>query len=266
MTSAAPVLVDVDARGVASVTLNRPEVNNAYDGELIAALVQALEGAAQDPQVRVVVLRGAGPHFQAGADLRWIRAVRGEDAEENLAVSRRTARAARDLNEFPKPTLALVHGGCFGGGVGLVAACDIVVAERGATFAITEARWGLHAGIIVPQLLDAMGLRQLRRYALTCERFDAARARELGLVHELCEDGTLDAAAAPIVDALLACAPSMLAETKAIALREAGSTCDDARLERLVEEHAAARQGPDAAEGLASFAERRAAAWAPRKR
>ncbi len=257
------MLVDVDARGVASVTLNRPEVNNAYDGELVEALVEALGDAGRDGQVRVVVLRGAGPHFQAGADLNWIRSVREASAEENLTVSRRTARAVRDLNELAKPTVALVHGGCFGGGVGIVAACDVVVAERSAMFAITEARWGLHAAIIVPQLLDAMGLRQLRRYALTCERFGAAHGQELGLVHEICDDGLLDATAAPIVDALLACAPAMLAETKAIALRESGAICDDGRLERLIAEHAAARQGHEAGEGLASFVERRAASWAP---
>jgi methylglutaconyl-CoA hydratase len=255
--------LQVDARGVATVTLDRPEVNNAYDGELVEALSQAIGNCASDGAARVVVIRGAGRHFQAGADLRWIERVRSASAQENLDVSRGTARAARDLNELPKPTIALVHGGCFGGGVGLVAACDVVIASAEAIFAISEARWGLMAGIILPQLDAAIGVRQVRRYALTCERFDAERAQAMGLVHEVCPTGGLDEAAAPVIEALLACAPGAIAETKRVALREAGCEVDDARLERLVEEHAAARQAEEAGEGLASFAEKRPAAWQP---
>ncbi len=183
------VLADVDRRGVATVTLNRPQVNNAYNGEMIRALLAIFARLGGDAQVRLVVLRGSGRHFQAGADLAWIEEVRRQGEAQNLAVSRRTAEAVRGLNEFPKPTVALVHGGCFGGGIGVIAACDVVIAESEAVFAITEARWGLIASIIVPQLNGAMGLRQVRRYALSCERFGAARAKELGLVHEVCPRG-----------------------------------------------------------------------------
>jgi methylglutaconyl-CoA hydratase len=257
------VLHAVDARGVATVTLNRPRVNNAYNAEMIAALLDLLPRLAADPSVRVVVLRGNGPHFQAGADLKWIDEVRGQGEARNLAVSRRTAEAVRGLNEFPKPTVALVHGGCFGGGIGVIAACDVVIAEDSAQFAITEARWGLIASIIIPQLNGAMGLRQVRRYALSCERFGAPRAQALGLVHEVCAPGALDATAAPVIDAFLKSAPDAMALTKAIALAHAAQLMDAAYFDDLVSRHSHKRASDEAVEGLASFKEKRDPAWYP---
>ena len=257
------VLHDVDARGVATVTLNRPRVNNAYNGDMIRSLLDIAGALAEDDAVRMLVLRGNGPHFQAGADLRWIDSVRESSAEENLAVSRRTAEAVRGLNEFPKPVLALVHGGCFGGGIGMIAACDVVIAEESAMFAITEARWGLVASVIVPQLVGAMGLRQVRRYALSSERFDAARAKACGLVHEVCPQGGLDAAAAPVIDAFLKSAPQAMAETKALALAHAGQIMSDAYFDDLVRSHSLKRVSAEAREGLASFQEKRDPAWYP---
>ena len=211
--------------------------------------------------VRVIVVRGNGRHFQAGADLAWLKNVREQSAEENIAVSRRTALAVHELNLCPKPTLALVHGMTFGGGVGVLAACDVVIAERSAQFAITEARWGLLASIIVPQLNAAMGARQVRRYALTGERFDAARAMALGLVHEVCDPGALDAAAAPIIDGWLRTAPQALAESKLEILRNAGLDLDDAAFEAQVVVHSAKRQSGEASEGLHSFLEKRDPYW-----
>ncbi len=181
--SDAPVLLDIDARGVATVTLNRPDVNNAYNGELIQALLAGLDRLDATPGLRAVVIKGNGRHFQAGADLKWIDAVRTASPEENLRVSRATADAVQRLNLALVPTIALVQGACFGGGTGLIAACDVVVAADNAQFSITEVRWGLTAAIIIPQLADAIGVRQLRRYALTGERFDAQEARRIGLVH-----------------------------------------------------------------------------------
>lgn len=255
------VLHAVDARGVATVTLNRPRVNNAYNGEMIGSLLDLFPTLAADPSVRVVVLRGNGPHFQAGADLKWIDEVREQGEAQNLAVSRRTAEAVRRLNEFPKPTLALVHGGCFGGGIGMIAACDVVVAEDSAQFAITEARWGLMASIIIPQLNGAMGLRQVRRYALSCERFGAQRAREVGLVHEVCAPGALDATAAPVIDAFLKSAPDAMAGTKALALAHAAQVMDADYFDALVDVHSRKRASDEAVEGLASFKEKRDPAW-----
>ena len=257
------VLHEVDARGVATVTLNRAEVNNAYNGDMIRSLLEIFGELGASDAVRVVVIRGNGRHFQAGADLKWIDQVREQGEEENLAVSRRTAQAVRGLNEFPKPTLALVHGGCFGGGIGMIAACDVVIAESTAMFAITEARWGLMASVIIPQLNGAMGLRQVRRYALSCERFDAARARDVGLVHEVCEPGALDATAVPIVDAFLKSAPDAMAGTKALALAHARQLMDEAYFERLVEVHSRKRASDEAVEGLASFREKRDPSWYP---
>ncbi|MGE0312282.1 MAG: enoyl-CoA hydratase-related protein [Lautropia sp.] len=263
----APVLTSIDARGIATITLNRPAVNNAYDGAMIDGLLKAGPALAGDAAVRAIVIRGNGRHFQAGADLQWIRSIpRGDDAA-NLAVSRATALALRQLDGAGKPTIALVQGACIGGGTGIIASCDIVVAERTASFAISEARWGLTAAVIFPQLNAAIGVRQVRRYALSCERFDATRAQAIGLVHELCEPGMLDAAAAPIIDSLLTAAPDSIARTKLGAMRCAGTLIDDADFERLVAEHAAKRQSDEALEGLASFDEKRAPRWyAPAQR
>src|SRR5215813_291595 len=213
-----PVLWHVDERGVASLVLNRPEVNNAYDGKLIEALLAGMDALAAAVRLRAVVITGNGKHFQAGADLAWIDAVRTASLEENIRVSRLTATAVRRLNELAVPTVALVQGGCFGGGTGIVAACDVVIAADTAMFSIAEARWGLTAAIIIPQLNDAIGVRQVRRYALTGERFGAAEARRIGLVHEVVRAAQLEAAGAKIVTHLLANAPEALAETKRLAL------------------------------------------------
>src|SRR5215470_14852755 len=216
-----PVLWAIDERGVATVTLNRPEVNNAYDGGLIQGLLNAMDALAGAPALRAVVIKGNGRHFQAGADLKWIDTVRHASPEENVRVSRATAEAVQRLNRAPVPTVALVQGGCFGGGTGIVAACDVVVAADNAIFSIAEVRWGLTAAIIIPQLNDAIGLRQVRRYALTGERFRAEEARRIGLVHEVVALAELAAAGARIVDQLLANGPEALAETKALAMESA---------------------------------------------
>jgi methylglutaconyl-CoA hydratase len=257
------VLWELDARGVASVTLNRPQVSNAYDGDLIRGLHETLDALEAATGLRVVVLRGNGKHFQAGADLSWLATVARTSPAENERVSRATAEAVRRLDITPAPTVALVQGGCFGGGAGIVAACDIVVASDDAVFAVSETRWGLMAGVILPQLCRAIGLRQVRRYALTGERFDAHEARRLGLVHEVCPAGTLEHAGARIVDALLRSAPNASAVTKLRSLRVAGAFIEDGTLRDLVREHAVTRQLDEAAEGLAAFREKRRPSWHP---
>ena len=261
--SANPVLWTSDARGVATVTLNRPEVNNAYDGALIAGVLAALDELGKQPNLRVVVLRGNGKHFQAGADLKWINGVRPQPTEANEAASRATFEAVQRLNTLPIPTVAVVQGGCFGGGTGVIAACDVVIAADNALFSITEVRWGLTAAIIIPQLCDAIGVRQVRRYALTGERFGAQDARRIGLVHEVVPLADLEAAGAKVVEQLLANGPEALTETKQLALESSfgGMAVDDAAYQRLVKLHSAKRQTREASEGLASFAEKRAANW-----
>ena len=255
------VLRSVDPRGVATVTLNRPGVNNAYDETIIQGLHEAMDELGARPGLRVVILCGAGKHFQAGADLKWIQRVAAQSAEENERVSRATAMAVHRLNTLPVPTLALVQGGCFGGGTGIVAACDMVIAADDAMFSITETRWGLIAGIILPQLADAIGVRHVRRYALSGERFGALEARRIGLVHEVVPLADLHAAGERLVAQIMQNAPEANAQTKAAALEFAWGSVTDAVLGRLIADHGTKRRSAEATEGLASFAEKRPARW-----
>jgi methylglutaconyl-CoA hydratase len=257
------VLWEIDRRGVATVTLNRPEVNNAYNGDLLQGLHDAMDALGRESGLRVVVLRGNGRHFQAGADLTWISAVAARSPAEIEHASRVTAEAIRRLDTCPVPTLALIQGGCFGGGTGIAAACDVVVASTDALFSISETRWGLMAGIILPQLCQAIGLRQVRRYALTGERFGADEACRIGLAHEVCPTGSLADAAARIVDAVLMNAPRATTATKLRSLASAHAFVDDGLLRDLIGEHARTRQHDEAREGLASFREKRKPAWYP---
>src|SRR5207248_3975599 len=209
-----PVLCAVDARGDATVTLNRPRVGNAYNGALIDALLDTFARLDSEPALRCVVLKGAGKHFQAGADLTSLDHLSTVSAEENHEFSRRTVAAIRGLQLFSQPTIALVQGGCFGGGVGIAAACDIAVAAEDAVFAISEVRWGITPAPIVPLLVDRIGSRNAGRLALTGERFDAAAALRIGLVHEVCPADRLEEAAARVVDHLLMAGPEAVAITK----------------------------------------------------
>lgn len=260
-----PVLWDIDARGIATVTLNRPEVNNAYNGELVQGLLSALDALGAANGLRAVVIKGNGRHFQAGADLKWLDGIRRSSPEENVRVSRATAQAVWRLNSAPVPTIALIQGGCFGGGTGLAAACDVVIAADNAVFSIAEVRWGVTAAIIVPQLNDAIGVRQLRRYGLTGERFDAQEARRIGLVHEVVPLAELAAAGDRVVGHVLDNGPDAIAQTKAWTLKAAFGDATEQEFAALVDSHAAKRQSAEAAEGLASFAEKRAAKWTPPK-
>ncbi|MEM6622169.1 MAG: enoyl-CoA hydratase-related protein [Pseudomonadota bacterium] len=257
------VKVRTDKRGVATVTLNRPERNNAYDADMIEALLAGVGKLAARPEVRVVVFRGRGRHFQAGADLAWIKSLKSESVAENVAVSQRTTDAVHGLTCLGKPTIAMIHGGCFGGGTGIAAACDIVLADDTAMFSITEARWGLTALPIVPQLLSRIGPGRLRRYALTCERFDARRAMEIGLVDEVCAAGALEETAAPIIDALLHCPPEAIAASKEAVLKYSGLVYSELEKAEMARPHGMKRLDAEAAEGLASFLEKRKPAWYP---
>jgi len=261
----ATILHGIDQRGVVTLTLNRPELNNAYDDALIDAVLEAIDELAGIDSARAVVVQANGRHFQAGADLGWLARVAGETAAANVRASRRTAEVVHRLNTLPLPTIALVQGACFGGGTGIIAACDIVIAASNAMFAIAESRWGLIANIIVPQLADAIGVRQLRRYALTGERFDAVEALRIGLVHEVVSPAALAETGARIVDQLLQNAPEATAQTKAVILEQAHGDLSTQSFQRLVAQHAARRQSDEATEGFASFREKRAARWYPGK-
>lgn len=256
-----PVLSSIDSRGVATLTLNRPDVGNAYDGNLIDCAARAIDQLAAQPGLRAVVIRGQGKHFQAGADLGWLESVSSLPHADNVRASHAVANLMRRLNHLLVPTLALVQGACFGGGTGLIASCDIVVGADNARFSIAETRWGMMAGIIIPQLNDAIGARQVRRYALTGERFDAAEALRIGLIHQVVPLAELDSAGDRIIDALLQNAPHANALTKQVALEYSWSDLSERDFDRLVEQHASKRQSDEAREGLASFHGKRSATW-----
>lgn len=258
-----PVLVTADARGVASVTLNRPQVNNAYDGAMLAALGEGIGRLAADPAIRAIVIRGAGRHFQAGADLGWLRAAAEAGPEEAFAASMGTTGAMAALNECPKPTLALVNGACFGGGCGLIACCDVAIAADDAVFGLTEVRVGVAPSPISTHLVAALGMRQARRYAITGERFDGAEALRIGLVHELARPDALDARGSAIVAEILKSAPGAIARTKASLLAANGAVLEDARLQHLAHDSWLQRSSAEGREGLAAFAQKRKPAWVP---
>jgi methylglutaconyl-CoA hydratase len=257
------LLTDVAANGVGTITINRPHLNNAYNDEMIDALIDAVGRFATDERVRVVVIRGNGRHFQAGADLAWVRGNREKSWEQNVQISRNTTSAVQGLTTLLKPTVALVHGGCFGGGTGIASACDIVIAAEDAIFSITEARWGLMASPIYPQLLARLGPGRTRRYSMTCERFDGRRAVDIGLADEVCKADEMDATAAPIIDALLHCPPAALAATKQSILKYASLYFSSLEQEEMSVPHARIRLSDEAGEGLASFLEKRKPSWYP---
>jgi methylglutaconyl-CoA hydratase len=263
MTESDPVLCAIDRRGIATLTLNRPQVGNAYDGDLIAALADTLARLASAEGLRAVLLRGAGRTFQAGADLSFLDRLRAASPKENLDFSRRTQGAIDALERFPHPTLALVHGGCFGGGIGLCAACDIAIAAEDAVFAVSEVRWGITPAPIIPLLVTRIGARALSRYALSGERFGAAEALAIGLVHEIAPAAGLEASAERILDSLMRAAPEAAAMTKQLIAEALAAADTPATRERLAVEAASRRLLAEAREGFESFARKRAPAWCP---
>ena len=255
------VITKVNERGIAEVILNRPERNNAYNSDMIIELIKSFEALYKNNSVRVVLIKGNGKNFQAGADLQWLKEIGNLSQKDNIEVSKKTASAIKGLTEFPKPTIALIHGGCFGGGTGIAAAADIVIASEDAVFSISEARWGVMAGIIIPHLNASIGVRNVKRYALSCERFNASQAKEMGLVHRVCKTGELESAVKPVVEDLLMCAPDALEATKRRTLIESGLMLSDKKFDELVFEHSQKRMSNEAKEGLNSFLEKRTASW-----
>jgi methylglutaconyl-CoA hydratase len=259
-----PLLVDVDARGVATVTLNRPEIHNAFDDALIAALTAALQRLEADAAVRAVVLAASGRSFCAGADLNWMKRMAGYSEPENLRDAQAMAALMRRLDGLAKPTLAAVQGSAFAGGCGLVACCDIALAAAHAKFAITEVRIGLIPSVISPYVLAAIGERAARRYFLTGEAFDAAEAARLGLVHGVVPAEGLGDAVRALTDALIGNGPQAMAAAKALIRRVARAPLDDALVADTAARIAAIRVGAEGREGIASFLEKRKPGWAAR--
>lgn len=257
----AVVLTKIDDRGIAFVTLNRPEVFNGYNEDMVRGLAEELPRLSNNPDVRLLVLRGAGKHFSAGADINWFKELAVADAAYKLQAATWTTQAMRSLFEFAKPTLALVHNACLGGGTGYAAACDIVIASEDAKFSVAEVRLGITPAPILPQCIATIGLRHARRYALTGETFDVNEAYRIGLVHEICAVGELDEAAAPIIDALMLSAPSAVAETKRMILDITGTRISDELADRLASISAAGRDTDEGIEGYSAFLEKRYPSW-----
>jgi len=255
-------MLEVERRGeVAYLTLNRPEVRNALNPELTARIVEALETLARDGDLRAVVITGAGDVFSAGADLNWMRSMRGASFEANLQDARQAGRMFAACSEFPRPVIARVNGPARGGGVGIVAACDFAVAVADAHFAFTEVRLGLVPAMIAPHVVRKLGPGAARRVFLTGETFDAARAEALGLVDRVVPRSELDAAVEEYLRTLHQCAPQALGRVKEL-LREIDPVKLDRALDCTAEMIAHVRVGAEAQEGMTAFLEKRKPCWA----
>ena len=247
--------------GVARVTLNRPELRNAFDDALIRELRRAFSDVEKDSSVRVMVLGGNGPAFCAGADLNWMKRMAGYSYEENLADAKGLAEMLATLDRLPKPTIARVHGPVFAGGTGLVAACDIAVGTPEAKMCLSEAKLGLSPATISPYVMRAMGEREARRYFLTAEIFDAQEALRIGMLSLLVQPGELDAAIDGLLKHLLAGGPEAHAKIKALIRSVAGRRPDDALVAETAKQIAEIRGSAEGREGIASFLDKRKGAW-----
>lgn len=247
--------------GVATVWMNRPDVHNAFNARVIADLTAACKALDEDVSVRAVVLAGRGKSFSAGADLNWMKAAGAASESENFADAMRLAGMLRTLAEMSKPTIARVHGAALGGGMGLASACDICVASEKAVFATSEVKFGIIPSAISPYVLRAIGARQATRYFQTAERIDAARAREIGLVHEVAEPEALDVKVAEIVAALLAGGPNAQAAAKDLIRVVDHQPVNHTLVEETAHRIAHLRATPEAREGIAAFLEKRSPNW-----
>lgn len=260
--SSSPVLTVVDARGVATVTLNRPDKHNAFDAALTGALTETLKTLDRDRSVRVVLLTGAGSSFCAGADLSAMRSVAQASERANVQDALQLGELLALLNGLSKPTIARVNGNAFGGGVGLIVCCDIAIASLDARLALTEVRFGIVPAMISPYVVAAIGARQARRYMLTAESISAEAAQRIGLVHEFASAEALDACVSRVIESLLKGGPAAQREVKEL-IREVRNlaTLDEQARHATAQRLARLRASEEGQEGLSAFLEKRAARW-----
>lgn len=249
--------------GIGIVTLERPELHNAFNEVVIAEFTAAIGELGGDAGVRVVILAANGPSFCAGADLNWMKKMAGYDTAQNRADAAALGEMLRALDECPKPTVVRVHGAAYGGGVGLVACCDIAIAATEATFALSESKLGIIPATISPYVIEAIGARMARRYFLTAERFDAAEAYRIGLVHDIVPIAQLDDRVNEILTPLLIAGPAAQRECKALIRRVAGNPIDAPLVADTVERITRVRASPEGKEGVAAFLGKRPASWVP---
>jgi methylglutaconyl-CoA hydratase len=254
--------LEIDSHGgIATIWLNRPQVRNALDETLIAEISHAVTALQQDAGVRVLVLAGRGKAFCAGADLNWMKRVASYSGEQNQQDAMRLAQMLKTVHASGKPVVARVHGPAFAGGMGLAAACDIVVAEPTAEFCLSEVRIGLIPSTISPYVIRALGVQACRRYMLTAERVTAVQASRIGFVHELSQEGAIDEAVGRIAGALLAAGPHALARTKALIEQVGMRPVDEEVMGETAALIAAIRTSDEGREGVSSFLEKRKPAW-----
>ncbi len=246
---------------VATLWMDRPEVFNAFDEQLIDELAEACVELDADASVRVVVLAGKGRHFSAGADLNWMKRASAFTEEENRADARRFAGMLRRLSGMSKPTIARIQGAALGGGTGLAAACDMAVASRDASFATSEVKFGIIPAVISPYVLRAIGPRQALRYFQSGERFSARRAYEIGLVNEVCERDDLDATLESLIEPLIAGAPQAQQAAKDLIEAIDGRPIDDDVSEETAQRIARQRATDEARDGIAAFLDKRTPSW-----
>lgn len=258
--------LEVIARGgVRLVGLARPEVHNAFDETLIAELTDAVREAGADPDVRVLLLHGVGRSFCAGADLEWMKRMAGYGHAENLADANALAAMLSTLALCPKPTVACVNGPAYGGGVGLIACCDVAIGASDATFALSEARLGLIPATIGPYVVAAIGARQAQRYFVTGERFTAAEAYRIGLLHDIVLPGDLDGRVNELLGELLLAGPEAQREAKLLIRAIVARPIDATLVADTAERIARVRATDEAREGIAAFLGKRSPAWVPRE-
>lgn len=249
--------------GVARVTLNRPDVRNAFNAELIAEITRTFQKLGQLADIRCIVLAANGTAFCAGADLNWMRGMADYTREQNLADAAQLADMMRTIYECPKPTIACIQGDVYAGGMGLVAACDMAVSVDTANFCLSEVKLGLLPSTISPYVIRAMGARAAHRYFLTAERFNAVEALRLGFVHEVVAAAGLDAKVAELSTALCSAGPVAVKLCKKLVQDVAGKDIDQALIELTIASIADVRVSPEGREGLQSFLQKRKPSWLP---
>jgi methylglutaconyl-CoA hydratase len=249
-------------QSVATVTLSRPDLHNAFNDDMMKEIADTFASLAISPDVRVIVLAAEGKSFCAGADVHWMRRMVGYSFDENVADANVLARMLRAIRECPKPVIARVHGAALGGGVGLIAACDMAVASANASFSLSEVKLGIVPAVISPFVLEKIGCSAARRYALTAERFDAAEAKRIGLINDVVElPEQLDAWLTMVSESLIANGPAAIAACKQILSHVAGQSWDDVQ-SYTTQQIARIRVTPEGQEGLKSFLEKRKPNWA----
>lgn len=253
--------ISIDSRGVANLILNRPEVHNAFDDQMIAELIRVLDQLAADDKVKVLTLSARGKNFSAGADLNWMRSMAQKNYQQNLDDASELAALMHKLDKFPKPTIALVQGAAFGGAVGLVACCDMALAEQGASFCLSEVKIGLIPAVISPYVMRALGERQCRRYFLTAERFSADSALTMGLLHQVVAAGELASQAESLIASLLQNSPAAVSAAKALLHNIYNRKISNNVIAHTTQAIAEIRVSAEGQEGLTAFLEKRKPAW-----